>query len=496
MKARAFFRGTVSAVLIILISLGVLYGTLGNVSHKSYAAALILAFLFSILVFTIIKKDSKLLHCLDRFSPVAVCVLLSLLCLIINGMWVLVFQPEQAPDYQTFFKAASDLASRTPLSGKDYLAMFPHILGYASFLSIFLRAFGISTQVAAIINVVLTTGTGILLYLLSLRWIGGRTAAAFVLLLWIICPSKLLYNTMTLSEPYYTFLLMLFVLLASAVFDQNSAKVKEQNRVKEHKPEAPASLTVLIGALCGVILALVNTARPVGVIPIIAFLIWSIFLTDRKQQKTNNKSMGIYVLVLLVVYFATGRVWNTYAANLLDQEPPSVPGYSIYVGFNLDTQGAYADEDMELLQSRYFGEYDRNARLTQQSMLQSAKERIEAAKKSVPNLMLHKLGILLGHDEGGAFYSGESLSGGEYKIWCVLSNIWYYFICIFAVVGSYDLLKYKRKDCIWLAPLCIIGIILAQLLVEVAARYHYCIIPLLLLLSASVLHRQVEIKTK
>ena len=102
-----------------------------------------------------------------------------------------------------------------------------------------------------------------------------------------------------------------------------------------------------------------------------------------------------------------------------------MPGYSIYVGFNLDTQGAYADEDMELLQSRYFGEYDRNAKLTQHSMLESAIERIVAAKKSIPNLVIHKLGILLGHDEGGAFYSRESLSGEEYKIWCVLSNTWY-----------------------------------------------------------------------
>jgi hypothetical protein len=42
-----------------------------------------------------------------------------------------------------------------------------------------------------------------------------------------------------------------------------------------------------------------------------------------------------------------------------------------------------------------------------------------------------------------------------------------------------------RKDSLMLVPLCIIGIILAQLLVEVAARYHYCLIPMLILLAAS-----------
>ena len=69
-------------------------------------------------------------------------------------------------------------------------------------------------------------------------------------------------------------------------------------------------------------------------------------------------------------------MWKTYASARLEQTPPSVPGYSIYVGFNPETQGSYADEDMELLQSRYFGEYNRNAEAAQQSMLESAKQRI------------------------------------------------------------------------------------------------------------------------
>ena len=77
---------------------------------------------------------------------------------------------------------------------------------------------------------------------------------------------------------------------------------------------------------------------------------------------------------------------------------------------------------MELLQSRYFGEYDRNAEATQQSMLESAKIRIAENRKSIPSLMIHKLGTLLGHDEGGAFYSKESLSDRGYSLcWMTVS---------------------------------------------------------------------------
>ena len=47
-----------------------------------------------------------------------------------------------------------------------------------------------------------------------------------------------------------------------------------------------------------------------------------------------------------------------------------------------------------------------------------------------------------------------------------------------------------------IVPLCLIGIVLAQLMVEVAARYHYCLIPMLLLMAAPVLQgRKTERRT-
>jgi hypothetical protein len=200
----------------------------------------------------------------------------------------------------------------------------------------------------------------------------------------------------------------------------------------------------------------------------------------------------LFAGLLLLSYIMTGSLWKAYAVTHLEQVPPSVPGYSIYVGFNPETQGSYADEDMALLQDRYFGEYDRNAVATQQSMLESAKKRISENKDGIPHLMLQKLGTLLGHDEGGAFYSKESLSDRAYSAWCMTSNVWYYFVCIVAIAGCFRLWKQTRADSILIVPLCMIGIILAQMLVEVAARYHYCLIPMLLLLTGSVLEETIK----
>ena len=176
-------------------------------------------------------------------------------------------------------------------------------------------------------------------------------------------------------------------------------------------------------------------------------------------------------------------LWRSYATEQLEQAPPSVPGYNIYVGFNLETGGSYSDSDMDLLQSSYFGEYERNAEAAQQRMLQDAKIRIAKAKPVMLRLMFTKLRTLLGHDEGGVFYAMESLSSGLYSACCILSNIWYYLIVLFAAFGCMAIWKRKESGSALVWILFAIGLILAQLLVEVAARYHYALIPILLMIA-------------
>ena len=479
---RRMFRRIVLVLAAFIPALAILLGTVGNWEHKSYFAALFMAVLLLAVFGLLLKKSPSFSGWLEKQSPVSVCLLMSAFCLLLNGVWVFAFHPVQAPDYETFFQAASDLANSRPLSGKDYIAMFPHILGYAAFLSVFLRLFSNNLMTAALVNVLLTTLSGVLLYRLSLRQY-GRKAAFLIFLLWTVCPSKLLYNTMSLSEPFYTCLLLAFFLLVSKVTD-----ICPGNR--------QIGLAAGAGLLSGLVLAMVNAARPIGIIPIIAFLLWLLFLSDWKEIRPRKKTILLYTCLLILTYSAAGSVWKTYASARLEQTPPSVPGYSIYVGFNPETQGSYANEDMELLQSRYFGEYNRNAEAAQQSMLESAKQRITENKNSIPSLMVHKLKTLLGHDEGGAFYSRESLSDHAYSLWCVVSNIWYYLVCMMAVAGCVQKGKQPEGDCMLIVPLCLIGIVLAQLMVEVAARYHYCLIPMLLLMAAPVLQgRKTERRT-
>ena len=467
-------RKIVLFLLLLLLLLALFLETIGNLKHKSYS----IAFLFSCLLFVLINKQKIFFRIktfrtinksINQIAPARLCFILSAFCLFINGLFAFYFHPVQAADYRTYFQVAKDIASGIHPGMKDYVAMFPHILGYSSILSVFFRLFGQQLSVAVGLNVVLTVLSGIILFFLTLEMV-DPFSATMIYILWIFCPSKLFYNTMSLSEPTYTFLFLLFFWLV------NRFKVSCALRHWQ-------AIAIFYAGLSGIILAVVQATRPIGIIPIISLGLWLLFLSNRDIDWNHVKVWSVFFFILLSSFYTGNTIWRNYATKQLEQPPPSIPGYSIYVGFNLETNGSYSDADMDLLQSRYFGEYDRNAEATQRSMFEDAKVRIIKAMPRLPHLILSKLLTLLGHDEGGVYYAKESLSSKQYTFGCIISNIWYYYTCILAIEGVVQIQKQQESGLIFVLIIFAIGLIFAQLLVEVAARYHYVLIIVLLLIG-------------
>ena len=110
-------------------------------------------------------------------------------------------------DYSVFWGYANALAERTTVYGGRYMALFPHIFGYADFLSWFIRLSGPQPMLAPVLNVLLTVCSGSFLYHLCLRWF-HLPAATLAYLLWTLCPSQTIYNSLVLSEPLYTALIL------------------------------------------------------------------------------------------------------------------------------------------------------------------------------------------------------------------------------------------------------------------------------------------------
>ena len=278
------FRKTVLAIFLVLLVLPLALETIGNLSHRSYLLAMLVSGVLFSGAWLSCRRWKGLRDRINGRSAVLVCVILSILCLLVNGGFALVFHPVQAADYRTFFQVAKDLSKGVHPGMKDYVAMFPHILGYASFLSLFLKLFGQSLSVAVALNVVLTALSGIILFHVVYRQMDLCSAAA-VYLLWILCPSKLFYNTMTLSEPYYTFLVLLFFLL----FQQTEALMSENGGKR-------FLIIALTAVACGGILTLIQAARPIALIPILALVLWICFLMDGNSFRQQWKAWAVFVL--------------------------------------------------------------------------------------------------------------------------------------------------------------------------------------------------------
>ena len=125
-----------------------------------------------------------------------------------------------------------------------------------------------------------------------------------------------------------------------------------------------------------------------------------------------------------------------------------------------------------------------SAAAAQDRMLAYARDRVESGEIDFPALFANKLRVFLGNDEGGAYYSLAGLNPRQYTLLAMASNVFYYFLLLLALGGALNIWRDRNKRALLLAPMYVLGLTLAQMLVEVAGRYHYSIIPMLVICAA------------
>ena len=433
------------AIFVLIVTLGMISG-LYDLSHKSY----ICAFAVAALLFLAVLKWG------DRVPVITNKIVLSLICFVVNGLWIVLFSIEPEGDFTVFWGYAQLLSYRTA-AVQHYVALFPHIFGYSWFLSWFVGLFGASLWVPEILNLLLTVGSGLIIYTIVNDRLDERKAG-IAYLLWILCPSKMIFNSMVLSEPYYTNLILLFILVVERLDKKNT-------------------FGWLFGILAGLLLVLTDSARPVAVIPLIAFFIWLLLLGGYK------KCFIPFSVTMLLVYIIFGNLWDSYMKVKLQEEPASgIPGYNVYVGLNPETDGRYSNDDIDELFALYYDD-GLSAPEAQKIMLGRALDRLKSGEINIAELAFKKLGFLFGNDEAGAFYAVSALSLVLYSVLCIVSNVFYYLLILFALRSAIIGIWKPEPSVLCLAPLYVIGLVLAQLAVEVAGRYHYSILPMLIIMA-------------
>ncbi len=453
--------GIMLALFLFLADAGLLLGTVGNRGHLSYTAALLPAAAAAVLLYLFGDRADPLL---ERWGAKRTAVILTLSAFVSNLPAALFLHVPIMGDAEAFWATATALAAGEALENASYLALFPHLMGYSGFLSVFLRLFGIRAWVAPLLNVCLATLSGLFLFRICLRC-GSLRQAAWASLLWTVCPSKVLYGTMVLSDGLYTCLLL-------AVFDLLTAL--------DGRDGLPWKRVFPCGLLTGLLLRAVNISRPIAVIVIIALTLWLLFLRGGCRQFGR---WLCFLLALLLVYVPLGKLWDVHVERLVGEAPAPVPGYNIYVGFNQESGGTYNWDDMELLGDYRWAEGGSAVR-AQRQMLEAAKARVLHGSLDFPRLFADKLRTLLGSDEGAAHEIGKAFGPGPFRILAVLSNAFYYALLLLANAGALAVLRRRGQGIFLCIPLYGLGLILAQMLVEVSNRYHYSLIPILIFMTA------------
>lgn len=406
----------------------------------------------------------KLTNYFNRFNSRMLFIALLFICIVVKTSWVLYYQIKPVNDYETFYNMALFL-SRNFVVRSRYVALFPHIMGYSLFLSFFLKIFGDHLFIPPIINVILSTISMALLYYICKK-LSGKKMAIIASILWIGMPSQTIYNMFALSEPFYcTVLMSIWALL-----------ILVQEKFEKFSYYRLISCSFLIALLLGIL----NMARPIALIPIIAIAIW-LFLIDVSPlvNKRIYFKKTVYFLTIISSYLLLSFLAGRYIAVRLGEEPASVPGYSLYVGLNEKSGGTWNPKDSQLL-SMYSNIEGSTAEDVQKRMLVEAKKRFKEV--NIPKLIRAKFINLLADDSTAVSYADAVLKHiTRFRIIC---NVYYYFAIFISVVGVIAAIIIGNKSMIIQLCLYSIGFIMAQLLVEVAGRYHYSIILPITILAA------------
>ena len=458
-RASVFFKRIMLGILLMLLLLTLGLVLREGVTSRSYLAALALGALWCGGLYALLRGR-------EWEPPRAAALWAMLLCLALNLAWVLIIRIEPFSDYAEYWKVACALASGTEIPEAWYVAMYPHILGTATFLSGVVRLCGASVFAVTAVNVALTTLSCGLVWLLGRELVSER-AAFLAALLWAVAPCKLMLNSLVFSEPIYTFLILLFFWLF----------LRLEKRMRAGSWAAAIGL-----ALLGLLLAAVNIVRPIAAILLIALALWLVFLRGAEEKDLHLWFRWLLVFAaMLGLYRGALTLWNGHVERLLGQEIAAVPWYNVYVGLNEETGGRYTDADMDLLTS--YLRQGLSANEAQERMIPHIRERL-AAGIDYKALLSVKLFAFLGADQIGGYTYRFTRPERFVKICMGICNVFYYGVFLAGLSGLGRMLRSRRLSPGLLLPLYFLGLTLAHMLVEVADRYHYSLIPVLIIIAA------------
>lgn len=417
-------------------------------------------------------------------------------------LWVIRSIPvEPESDFETYYRIANHLLNDTLLTpegaaDKRYIALYPHTIGYPMLvlLPVF-RIFGASVNAALYANLVCSMLAVVLAGHIGYR-LHGRLGMVCVTVMMSLWPSHIFYSNMVATEPAFTLLL----LLAADVMVSILERRKDSLFVR-----APGRMLALL-CLLGIVLAVAGAIRPMALILLAAF--GAVQLGMGKEGRDladgsglqNAVSRNVMCLVLvLAFYFGTGAIITRTISDTIMEEPVgglSASGYNLMVGVNSKSLGLWNQEDADFFAAAY--EETESASAAHKACMDKALDRIAAEPENTMDLLIYKFRDLWQTDDFGIdwnlLWTGQQGTltaemSAMFEQWRPVGRTAWMMLLLLGMIAVLEAWRRNRAPhpMMMVCILFFLGTALAHMLLETQVRYHYNMIPFLILLGSFAL---------
>ena len=383
--------------------------------------------------------------------------------------WILMVNTAPVSDFFLYHDYAIKASQGFYKLYPDTYPLFPFKFGYPLLLTLLYKVFGASLMAAKILNVFISIIVAILIY-----WIGKKifneTAGRIAGLIFALWPAQIMYNSVLASEHMF----MLFFAASMAFFVKSQFYVEGGRRY-------------LFPALTGISLALAHMMRPVSFILFPVLLIYLlVFVKNTSLKKAVLHKFGIIAL-MIAGFVMSMTIFNAVIVNLTGiQVWRSSSGFSLLVGTNYQSSGMYNSEDEKII-NEYKYDFDKiNKEATRRAI-----ERIKSSPLNFLRLAEKKFILQWTSEDFGLYWSVNKvveespiveLIRNEFKWIELVVQIYYIALLLFAAAGF--IYSKRAGNYITTIFLMLFGaFVAAHTLLEVQSRYHYPIVPVLIIIA-------------
>lgn len=408
------------------------------------------------------------LVCRIEVSPRIFAAIIFILAILLKSLLVFLIDTKPVSDFNLFYQYALKLYNGyKPLDNILYFKTWAYQTGPVMYYAAIMKLFGTGLLPLKLVNCFFMAGTNVLIYLIA-RKISNDYAARAMAILYLLYPAPYFLTTVLTNQHFAACMILLAIYIFLS--DKLNWAVK--------------------GIMAGAVIAIGNVVRPIGIVIVIASIVWGVVIVIRTRKYTKMAS----AILLLVAYLFVNQGCSylvKYAGINSEGLVNNFPLWKFVVGLNYDSIGTFSyDDEDNVYKIQDFNERNNVAK-------QVIKQRLSIGIKQFTNLMNKKQIAMWANTDtlswgfyqqvDGQLKPSEEIIKVEPTILKV-EKIYYTLIFVILFLGLCKLVYNKKSTKInqeflllALILLCYFG---AHFLIEIQVRYRYFAIIIVFIMAS------------